>query len=145
MVLRKQPPGKLLASAHAVDREHRVLSALAGSSVPVPRPLLMCSDASVIGTPFYCMDFAQASLLQLPGSQGAPQQLLLPQRRPAVYCQLGHTSSLTHSWSLLLWRPPATAASRARFSPTPTCQASAPGTAAASMDASLTPWPTCTA
>lgn len=58
MVLRKQPPGKLLKSAHAVDREYRVLAALAPTVVPVPRPLVMCEDASVIGTPFYVMEFA---------------------------------------------------------------------------------------
>jgi aminoglycoside phosphotransferase (APT) family kinase protein len=55
-VLRKQPPGKLLPSAHAVDREFRVLSALAGTDVPVPRPVLFCDDAQVIGTPFYLME-----------------------------------------------------------------------------------------
>lgn len=45
LVLRKQPPGRLLASAHAVDREHRVLSALAHTPVPVPRPLALCTGA----------------------------------------------------------------------------------------------------
>ena len=55
-VLRKQPPGQLLPSAHAVDREFRVLSALAGTDVPVPRPLLFCDDREIIGTPFYVME-----------------------------------------------------------------------------------------
>ncbi len=59
LVLRKQPPGKLLASAHAVDREYRVLKAMADhSTVPVPRPLVLCTYSSVIGTPFYVMEFA---------------------------------------------------------------------------------------
>jgi len=57
LVLRKQPGGgKLLPSAHAVDREYRILNALAGSAVPVPRTVLYCDDAEVVGTPFYLMD-----------------------------------------------------------------------------------------
>jgi aminoglycoside phosphotransferase (APT) family kinase protein len=55
-VLRKKPGGKLLPSAHAVDREYRVLNALAGSDVPVPRVRLFCDDPTVIGTIFYVMD-----------------------------------------------------------------------------------------
>ena len=56
-VLRRKPPGKLLASAHAVDREFRVLGALAGSAVPVARPLHLCTDDSVIGSMFYLMSY----------------------------------------------------------------------------------------
>jgi aminoglycoside phosphotransferase (APT) family kinase protein len=56
-VLRKQPDGPLLPSAHAVDREYRVLTALAGSDVPVPRTYVYCDDRAVIGTPFFVMDF----------------------------------------------------------------------------------------
>lgn len=56
-VLRKKPPGKLLPSAHAVDREHRIMSALHGTHVPVPRTRLLCHDESVIGTAFFVMDF----------------------------------------------------------------------------------------
>lgn len=54
-VLRRKPPGELLASAHAVDREYRLLTGLQGSRVPVPRPLLLCTDESVIGSQFYVM------------------------------------------------------------------------------------------
>jgi aminoglycoside phosphotransferase (APT) family kinase protein len=54
-VLRKQPPGTLLPSAHAVDREYRVLTALGHTDVPVPQTFLFCDDRSVIGTPFYVM------------------------------------------------------------------------------------------
>ncbi len=57
LVLRKQPEGAVLPSAHAVDREHRVQAALADSGVPVPRMVHFCADASVIGTPFYIMQF----------------------------------------------------------------------------------------
>src|SRR5512146_3566016 len=56
-VLRRKPPGKLLASAHAVDREFRVLQALAGSAIPVARPLHLCPDDAVIGSMFYVMGY----------------------------------------------------------------------------------------
>ena len=56
-VLRRKPPGPLLPSAHAVEREYRVLCALDHTGVPVPRPRLLCDDAAVIGTPFYVMDY----------------------------------------------------------------------------------------
>src|SRR5258706_291039 len=56
-VLRRKPPGKLLPSAHAVDREYRVITALQNSGVPVPRTYALCEDESVIGTPFYVMEF----------------------------------------------------------------------------------------
>lgn len=56
-VLRRRPPGVLLASAHAVDREFRVMSALFGAGFPVPEPLHLCTDESVIGSQFYLMRF----------------------------------------------------------------------------------------
>jgi aminoglycoside phosphotransferase (APT) family kinase protein len=55
LVLRKQPPGPLLPSAHAVDREFRIQRALAGTDVPVPEMLVFCDDREVVGTPFYVM------------------------------------------------------------------------------------------
>src|SRR6266853_6852427 len=55
-VLRRKPPGKLLPSAHAIDREFRVLGTLAAQGFPVARPLHYCDDADVIGTVFYVMD-----------------------------------------------------------------------------------------
>ena len=54
-VLRKKPPGMLLKSAHAVEREYRVMTALADSDVPVPKTYLLCEDEAVIGTPFFVM------------------------------------------------------------------------------------------
>ncbi len=57
IVLRRKPEGALLPSAHAIDREFRVLRALHGSPVPVPRPLEYCADAAVIGTEFYLMEY----------------------------------------------------------------------------------------
>jgi len=56
-VLRRKPPGKLLPSAHAVDREYRVIRALAATDVPVARALALCDDAAVIGTAFYVMEY----------------------------------------------------------------------------------------
>jgi aminoglycoside phosphotransferase (APT) family kinase protein len=56
IVLRKQPAGPLLPSAHAVDREFRIQHALCATDVPVPRMLHFCADAGVIGTPFYVME-----------------------------------------------------------------------------------------
>jgi aminoglycoside phosphotransferase (APT) family kinase protein len=69
-VLRRKPPGKLLPSAHAVDREHRVITALAGTGVPVARTYALCEDESVIGTPFYIMECVDGRVLwdaRLPG------------------------------------------------------------------------------
>ncbi len=56
-VLRRKPPGKLLPSAHAVDREYRVISALAAQGFPVAKPFVYCADESIAGTPFYVMDY----------------------------------------------------------------------------------------
>jgi len=61
-VLRRKPPGQLLASAHAVDREFRVLTALQGSAVPVARPLHLCSDDTVIGSMFYVMSYVPGDI-----------------------------------------------------------------------------------
>ena len=68
-VLRKKPPGQLLPSAHAVDREHRVMQALAGS-VPAPPMLAMCEDASVIGTPFFVMGCVDGRVFRQPHLPG---------------------------------------------------------------------------
>lgn len=62
-VLRRKPPGQLLKSAHAVDREFRVISALRNTDVPVPNALHLCEDDSVIGTMFYVMEFCEGRVL----------------------------------------------------------------------------------
>jgi aminoglycoside phosphotransferase (APT) family kinase protein len=62
LVLRKKPPGQLLPSAHAVERECRVMRALRGTDVPVPDALALCEDASVIGTPFFVMRFVPGTI-----------------------------------------------------------------------------------
>jgi aminoglycoside phosphotransferase (APT) family kinase protein len=68
-VLRKKPPGQLLPSAHAVEREHRVMKALAGS-VPVPPILAMCDDAAVLGTPFFIMGCVDGRVFRQPHLPG---------------------------------------------------------------------------
>lgn len=83
-VLRRKPPGELLASAHAVDREFAVLRALHGSAVPVAEPLLLCEDPSVIGSMFYLMGqvpgriFWNPALPELPlGQRAAVHEALI--------------------------------------------------------------------
>jgi aminoglycoside phosphotransferase (APT) family kinase protein len=90
-VLRRKPAGKLLPSAHAVDREHRVMSALAGTGVPVPRTRCLCDDDSVIGTAFYVMDFVPGRVLwdpSLPGMQ--------PAERAAVFDEMNRVLAALH-------------------------------------------------
>jgi aminoglycoside phosphotransferase (APT) family kinase protein len=57
LVLRRKPPGHLLPSAHAIEREFQVMTALGGTGVPVPATYLLCEDAAVIGTPFFLMEY----------------------------------------------------------------------------------------
>lgn len=64
-VLRKKPPGKLLSkTAHQVEREHRIIHALGATDVPVPRTYCLCEDASVLGTPFYVMEFLDGRIFE---------------------------------------------------------------------------------
>ncbi|HKJ17909.1 MAG TPA: phosphotransferase [Xanthomonadales bacterium] len=62
-VLRRKPPGKLLKSAHAVDREYRVMSALAETPVPVPATYLLCEDDSIIGSMFFLMEYVEGRVM----------------------------------------------------------------------------------
>jgi aminoglycoside phosphotransferase (APT) family kinase protein len=64
-VLRKKPPGKLLSkTAHKVEREYRIISALSNTDVPVPRTYCLCEDDVVIGTPFYIMEFLDGRIIE---------------------------------------------------------------------------------
>lgn len=64
-VLRKKPPGKLLSkTAHQVDREFRIIHALENTDVPVPKTYCLCEDSSVIGTPFYIMEFLDGRIFE---------------------------------------------------------------------------------
>lgn len=65
-VLRKKPPGKLLPSAHAIEREYRVMKALASTAVPVAQVLTLCEDSSIIGTPFYVMEHLDGRIFRNP-------------------------------------------------------------------------------
>ncbi|MEU0195365.1 phosphotransferase family protein [Streptomyces afghaniensis] len=60
-VVRRPPLGHVLATAHDMKREHRVISALHPTAVPVPRPVLLCEDEEVLGAPFYVMEFAEGT------------------------------------------------------------------------------------
>ena len=90
-VLRRKPPGKLLPSAHAVDREYRVTKALHEVNFPVARPHRLCEDESVIGTAFYVMDCVEGRVLwdqSLPGmSKG---------ERGAIWDELNKVISRLH-------------------------------------------------
>ena len=91
-VLRKKPAGALLASAHAIDREYRVMQALADTPVPVPRMFCYCEDASLLGTPFYVMEFLPGRTLMdqsLPGMPGA--------EREAIYREMNRVIAALHA------------------------------------------------
>lgn len=73
-VLRRKPPGVLLRSAHAVEREYQVMKALGGSAVPVPTARLLCEDPSIVGTPFFVMDFLQGRIFWDPALPEIPKE-----------------------------------------------------------------------
>ena len=91
-VLRRKPFGQLLASAHAVDREYRLLSALSPLDFPVPRPLALCDDPTVIGAIFYVMEFAKGR----PYADGALPDFD-PATRRRMYEQLVDTLADLHN------------------------------------------------
>ena len=90
-VLRRKPPGKLLPSAHAVEREHRVITALAGTDVPVPKTYALCTDESVIGTAFYIMDYVEGRVLWDPAQPGST-----PAGRAAVFDEMNRVIAALH-------------------------------------------------
>lgn len=90
-VMRRKPPGVLLPSAHAVDREFRVISALADTDVPVARAHVLCEDTDVIGSMFYLMDHVEGRILwnpELPGHS--------PAERGALYDELNRVMAALH-------------------------------------------------
>ena len=90
-VLRRKPPGKLLPSAHAVDREYRVMAALGEADFPVPRMVLLCEDEDVIGTMFYVMEYVEGRIIweaTMPGWS--------PADRAEVYDQVNATIAKLH-------------------------------------------------
>ena len=91
-VLRRKPPGKLLPSAHAVDREYRVLAALAAhTTVPVPKPYLLCEDEAVIGTIFYVMDCVHGRIFRDANLGNAT-----PAERRAIYDSMNDVLARLH-------------------------------------------------
>ncbi len=92
LVLRKKPAGAILPGAHAVEREYRVLKALAPTDVPVPRPVLLCEDDTIIGTPFYLMERVEGRVFSdcaLPG--------LAPAERRDIYLGLADALARLHA------------------------------------------------
>ncbi len=91
-VLRKKPPGKLLPSAHQVEREHKVLAALASTDVPVAEVYALCEDPDVIGTPFYMMAHVEGRIfwdVRLPD--------LARDERVAIYEELARVLAAIHT------------------------------------------------
>ena len=90
-VLRKKPAGELQASAHAVDREYRVMTALGQTDVPVARTICLCEDEAVIGQAFYLMDYVAGRVIRDPAIPGAS-----PAERTAIYRSLAETQARLH-------------------------------------------------
>lgn len=91
-VLRRKPPGTLLPSAHAVDREFRVISALHGTAVPVARPHALCEDPDVIGSAFYLMDCVEGRVLWDPTLPG-----MTPAERGPIFDEMNRVIAALHS------------------------------------------------
>lgn len=90
-VLRRKPPGVLLASAHAVDREYRVMAALAGTGVPVPRVHALCEDPAVIGSTFVVMDMVEGRVFVDPSLPGMARD-----ERAAIYAAMARALAAIH-------------------------------------------------
>ncbi len=93
LVLRKKPPGPLLPSAHAVDREYRIMKALAGSTVPVPPVLLLHETDDVVGTPFYVMERLDGRVFHDAALPGVSRD-----DRRAMYFAMAETLAALHSF-----------------------------------------------
>lgn len=91
-VLRRKPPGKLLPSAHAVDREYRVIKALHDSGFPVPQPRVLCEDEDVVGTMFYVMDWVDGRIFWVPHLPD-----LAPGERAGIYDSMNETIARLHT------------------------------------------------
>src|SRR3954449_10646880 len=92
-VLRRKPPGKLLPSAHAVDREFRAISALHAQSFPVAEPVVYCADESVAGTAFYVMGYVEGRVIWVPDIPGSNRQ-----ERAAVFDAMNATLARLHTY-----------------------------------------------
>ena len=92
-VLRRKPFGKLLPSAHAIEREYRVTAALGDAGFPVARPLHLCTDESVIGAAFYVMEHAEGRVFWEPHAPG-----LSGEERAALFSSLNETIARLHGY-----------------------------------------------
>jgi aminoglycoside phosphotransferase (APT) family kinase protein len=92
-VLRRKPPGKLLPSAHAVDREFKAISALYPQGFPVAEPVVYCADESIAGTAFYVMGFVEGRVVWNPDIPGSN-----PAERTAIYDTMNATLARLHSF-----------------------------------------------
>jgi aminoglycoside phosphotransferase (APT) family kinase protein len=90
-VLRRKPFGRLLPSAHAIEREYRVTAALGGAGFPVAKPLHLCTDESVIGAAFYIMEHADGRVFWEPHAPGLPGD-----ERAALFASLNDTIARLH-------------------------------------------------
>jgi aminoglycoside phosphotransferase (APT) family kinase protein len=90
--LRRKPPGKLLPSAHAVDREFKVIKALHPTGFPVAKPHVLCEDDAVIGTAFYVMDCVEGRVLWDPALPGMTRE-----QRAAIWDEQNRVISLLHT------------------------------------------------
>ena len=90
-VLRKKPPGNLLPGAHMVEREYRVFRALQGSAVPVPKVYLLCEDDTIVGTPFYVMEYVDGRVFADPS---LPEVATADRGR--IYDAMGETLAALH-------------------------------------------------
>ena len=94
-VLRRKPPGPLLASAHAIDREYRVMSALSKAGFPVPQPYLYCEDDSIIGSAFYVVSYCAGRVFWNAELEG-----LLPEERSAIYADMNARLAQLHAFDI---------------------------------------------
>lgn len=91
-VLRRKPPGELLKSAHAVDREYRVMSALVNTDVPVAKTYHLCEDTGIIGSMFYLMEYIDGRVMWDPALPDESQQ-----NRGAIYEEMNRVMAALHS------------------------------------------------
>jgi aminoglycoside phosphotransferase (APT) family kinase protein len=98
-IMRKKPPGKLLPSAHAIDREYRILRALYNTDVPVPQTYLLCEDDAIIGTPFYVMERVKGRIFRTSAAPEASDA----NERGAVFDAMNDTLAKIHQvdWKAL--------------------------------------------
>ena len=92
-VLRRKPPGELLKSAHAVDREFRVISALRDTDVPVPKTFVLCEDDDIVGSMFYVMEYKEGRILWDPLLPDAADNA----ERSAIYDAMNQTMAALHN------------------------------------------------